>query len=116
MLLKFHLGGLTLSDMRQSTFIKELTNHINGGEYLDVDLGIERPMLMGLMQYFPNHIHHIDDDWDNQMILSYFEDLLMMKIDSLEVNRTVVKAYGEVHGYISYEQAQGFFKLMEEEE
>jgi hypothetical protein len=40
----------------------------------------------------------------------------MMKIDSLEVNRTVVKAHGEVHGYISYEQAQGIVKLMEEEE
>ncbi len=103
-----------MSDMRQSTFIKELTKHINGGEYLDVDLGIERPMLMGLMQYFPKHLHYIEDDWDNQMILSLFEDLLMMKIDSLEVNRTVVKAHTHVNGHISYNQAQGIVKLLED--
>jgi hypothetical protein len=90
-----------------------LAGHLN--EYLNIELGIERPMLMGLMQHFPNHIYHIEDDWEDQDILNLLEDLIDMKNDLLEVTRTIIKAHSIVNGHISFKQAQGIVEMEEEE-
>tara|TARA_R100000808_G_C2144663_1_gene152412 strand:- start:1687 stop:1968 length:282 start_codon:yes stop_codon:yes gene_type:complete len=80
----------------------------NGEELETVQV---RLMLMGLMGNFPNHVHYIEPDWTNIMIVNLIDDLIQMSRESLKINRTVVEAHTLVNGYISYRQAEGIVKL-----
>lgn len=84
----------------------------------DIETVKVRLMLMGLMGNFPNHVHYVEPDWTNLMIVNLIDDLIKMSRESLKINRTVVEAQTIVNGYISYRQAKGIIstEIMGEEE
>tara|TARA_R100001163_G_C5045116_1_gene182522 strand:+ start:301 stop:570 length:270 start_codon:yes stop_codon:yes gene_type:complete len=78
--------------------------------------GEVRCVLMKLMTHFPNHINVIESDWDNEAILDYLNGLIGMTRSSLEVNRTVVRAFAIEGQYMPYDVAQDIVGEGREEE